>query len=424
MLKFFQNILTKYKSHRNDQLMTSIYTGNQAVMNRFGRDIYLSDLVNNCINRIAKEAGKIKIVSVVDTGDKVQPQNDDISRLFRFQPNPLQTTKDFLESLEWLKLKTRHCWIFPEWTEIYDTKGVAHRYYTAIYPLNPASVEMGPIEGTNDWYVKFWWHDGTTDTVPLTDLIHLCWRRGTNTILCGGDDLGMADDRDTLQTLSVLDTAKQGVAKSITNALLVRGVLINKTAISQRELQKSMENFEDRIHVSKSGVIAMDLTGEYVPIDNAVPVIPETTLNFLKSDVREKYGISEAVLSGDYNGDQQDAFYQSCIEETIVEIEQAFSAALFTPREQDVGHRVRCYYNQLSHLSTNGKIELAKIAHDTGVLTLNQVGAMFGMPPFEGGDRRLQSLNYVNMDKADEYQLYLNSKKKGDTGDAQPKEKN
>ena len=54
MLKFFQNILTKYKSHRNDQLMTSIYTGNQAVMNRFGRDIYLSDLVNNCINRIAK----------------------------------------------------------------------------------------------------------------------------------------------------------------------------------------------------------------------------------------------------------------------------------------------------------------------------------------------------------------------------------
>ena len=119
------------------------------------------------------------------------------------------------------------------------------------------------------------------------------------------------------------------------------------------------------------------------------------------------------MLSGDYTGDQQDAFYQSCVEETIVEIEQAFSAALFTPREQDVGHRVRCYYNQLSHLSTNGKIELAKIAHDTGVLTLNQVGAMFGVPPFEGGDRRLQSLNYVNQNLVDQYQLYLNSKGKG-----------
>lgn len=409
MLKFFSTLLTKYQKHRNDQLMTSIYTGNIAVMKQFGRDIYLSDLVNNCINRVAKEVGKIKIVSVIDTNDAVQPQNDDISRLFRFRPNPLQTTKDFLECVQWLKMKTRHCWIFPEWYEITDNKGAVHRYYTAMYPLNPQSVEMGPVnDGT--WYVKFWWHDGTTDTVPLGDLIHLCWRRGTNTILCGGDDLGLADDRDTLQTLSVLDEAKQGVAKSIISALQIRGVLINKTVIAHDKLQKSMEDFESHIHQSKSGVVAMDLAGEYVPINNAVPVIPETTLNFLKSDIREKYGISEAVLSGDYTGDQQDAFYQSCVEESIIEIEQAFSAALFTQREQDVGHRVRCYYNQLSHLSTNGKIELAKIAHDTGVLTLNQIGAMFGMPPFEGGDRRLQSLNYVNQNLVDSYQLYLNTK--------------
>lgn len=409
MLKFFSTLLTKYQKHRNDQLMTSIYTGNIAVMKQFGRDIYLSDLVNNCINRVAKEVGKIKIVSVIDTNDAVQPQNDDISRLFRFRPNPLQTTKDFLECVQWLKMKTRHCWIFPEWYEITDNKGAVHRYYTAMYPLNPQSVEMGLVDdGT--WYVKFWWHDGTTDTVPLGDLIHLCWRRGTNTILCGGDDLGLADDRDTLQTLSVLDEAKQGVAKSIISALQIRGVLINKTVIANDKLQKSMEDFESHIHQSKSGVVAMDLAGEYVPINNAVPVIPETTLNFLKSDIREKYGISEAVLSGDYTGDQQDAFYQSCVEESIIEIEQAFSAALFTQREQDVGHRVRCYYNQLSHLSTNGKIELAKIAHDTGVLTLNQIGAMFGMPPFEGGDRRLQSLNYVNQNLVDSYQLYLNAK--------------
>lgn len=387
-------------------------------MSRYGHNIYLSDLVNNCINRIAKEVGKIKVVSVIDTGETVTPQNDDITRLFRFKPNNLQTTKDFLESVQWLKMKTRHCWIFPEWEEVTDSKGFTHRYYTAIYPLNPRQVEVGPVADSGDWYVKFWWHDGTNDTVPLNDLIHLCWRRGTNTILCGGDDMGVADDRDTLHTLEVLDDAKTGVAKSILNALQLRGLLINKTAIGQKELRKSLENFENHIHISKSGVVALDLTGEYVPLDNSVPAIPPETLEFLKSDVREKYGISEAVLSGDFTGDQQDAFYQSCVEETVVEIEQAFSAALFTPREQDVGHRVRCYYNQLSHLSTNGKIELAKIAHDTGVLTLNQIGAMFGMPPFKGGDRRLQSLNFVNMDKADEYQLYLNSKKKGDTGDA------
>lgn len=30
---------------------------------------------------------------------------------------------------------------------------------------------------------------------------------------------------------------------------------------------------------------------------------------------------------------------------------------------------------------------------------------MFGIEPFEGGDRRLQSLNYVNTELVDKYQL-------------------
>ena len=38
-------------------------------------------------------------------------------------------------------------------------------------------------------------------------------------------------------------------------------------------------------------------------------------------------------------------------------------------------------------------------------MTLNQIADMFGIEPFEGGDRRLQSLNYVNTELVDKYQL-------------------
>jgi len=37
-------------------------------------------------------------------------------------------------------------------------------------------------------------------------------------------------------------------------------------------------------------------------------------------------------------------------------------------------------------------------------MNLNQIGAMFGIEPFEGGNRRLQSLNYVNLEDVDSYQ--------------------
>jgi hypothetical protein len=37
-------------------------------------------------------------------------------------------------------------------------------------------------------------------------------------------------------------------------------------------------------------------------------------------------------------------------------------------------------------------------------MMLNQINEMFGMEPFEGGNRRLQSLNYVNIEDIDAYQ--------------------
>ena len=35
----------------------------------------------------------------------------------------------------------------------------------------------------------------------------------------------------------------------------------------------------------------------------------------------------------------------------------------------------------------------------------DQVAEVFGYPPFDGGDRRIQSLNYVNTDIVDQYQM-------------------
>ena len=54
-------------------------------------------------------------------------------------------------------------------------------------------------------------------------------------------------------------------------------------------------------------------------------------------------------------------------------------------------------------------------------MTLNQVAEMFGIEPFEGGDRRLQSLNYVSADMVDTYQL--NKSKQEGTQSEQDKTK-
>ena len=121
--------------------------------------------------------------------------------------------------------------------------------------------------------------------------------------------------------------------------------------------------------------------------------IPEEALKFLKAVIQERYGVSAAILSGDYSGEQHSAFYQTAIEDVIIQLEQAMTACCFSVREQDVGHRIKGYYSKVSYMSTKDKNELANLAKETGIMTLNQINEMYGIEPFPEGNRRLQSLN-------------------------------
>lgn len=403
-LNYLSDILKdKYARWKNRRLNESVLMDNHPVLRGFGQDIYMSDLINNSIDRIATEFSKIDVASVVEGDDAVTIQKDDITRLFRFQPNPLQTTKDFLASCEWLRRKTMHCFIFPQWVEVRDSYGNRYRKYTAFYPLNPASVKFGQDDyGT--WGVRFYWRDGTYDEMPLSDIIHLKWRRGINLIACGGDDYGTADVKDTLESLDVLHKVMSALPVSIENGMKLSGVYTAKTVSDAESLKKKRDEFENHIMTSKAGIVAIDLAGDFKPMPARNVVIPESTMRFLKNIIRERYGVSEDIITGDYNDDSHAAFYETCIEDAIVEFQQAFSQVLFSPREQDIGHRVKCYYNKVEYYSTQNKIQLAQIARETGMMTINQIAEMFGLEPFDGGDRRLQSLNFVNIDLVDKYQ--------------------
>lgn len=384
-------------------------TNSQPIFTSFGKDIYLSDFVNNAIDRVASEIAKIEIKSIVERGDLLQIQNDDITRLFRFKPNPLQTTSDFLANVEWLRRKNCNAFIYPQYEVITLPDGRQFKRYLAFYPLKPSVIYIGVNDG-KVWEIRLDFEDGSSYTLPYSYLIHMKWRRGANTVIGGGDDFGQINDYDIIRTIDALDKTIQGLPKSIEASLQIKGVYAAKTLADQNKLNKIREEFEDHITVSKSGMIATDLAGEFTPVNITAPDIDDTALKFLKSVIQERYGVSAAILSGDYDGEQHAAFYQSTIEEFIIQFEQAMAACLFTLREQDVGHRVKCYYDKVRYMAPKDKMELADLATKTRLMTLNQINEMFGMEPFEGGNVRLQSLNYAEESIVNEYQLKIKKK--------------
>lgn len=366
---------------------------------------YQSDFVNNAIDRVASEISKIDVKSVIERADSTIVQNDDLTRLFRFGPNPLQTTKDFLASIEWVRRKHGNVFIFPVYDIIRDAYQNETRRYRAFYVLQPVDFEVGVSVRGDVWEICFLYADGKQYTLAYSDLIHLKWRRGANLFKGGGDDSGNMPTKDLLQSVNALNATVDGLPKAIAASMQVKGIYHAKSLMDSSRQNEQRVNLEDHILTSKMGVVMTDIAGEFTPVNMQAPIVSAPTMKFMKSGIIQRYGVNEAVLDGDYTGSQHSSFYQTTIEDFIVDAEQAFSRACFTQREQDIGHRLKFYYSRIKYLSTADQLEMARLARDTGLLTQNQVLEMFGLPPFEGGDIRLRSLNYVNADIADQYQM-------------------
>ena len=130
------------------------------------------------------------------------------------------------------------------------------------------------------------------------------------------------------------------------------------------------------------------------------------TLEFIDSKILRHFGVSLPVLIGDYTPEQLAAFYQQAIEPFIVKLTQAFTKGVFSRME--IGHKnaIEFYPEELIFMSTSQKLEMVRLLGDSGDLYANEKRRIFGMVPLpELVGVRKQSLNYVDVEIANTYQL-------------------
>ena len=111
-----------------------------------------------------------------------------------------------------------------------------------------------------------------------------------------------------------------------------------------------------------------------------------------------------------YTTDQYNSFYQKTLEPLIIAFSQAFTKKLFTPREKAYGNRIELYPKELIFLSVSQTLEMIRELSPTGALFENEKRAALGLRPLpELEGKRYMSLNWVNADKAEQYQLGENA---------------
>ena len=397
---WFNNLIRKKKTNTYPADMLSGYA---PIYSQFGQDIYASDVVQQAVSCIVQECIKLIPKHIKTKGSDIIPVNSDIQRLLR-QPNELMTTADFIEKFMWNLMLNYNSWIIPTFYTWKDANGKEQRKYTGLYPVLPTSVEWQQ-DKDNTLYVKLGFANGYEMTLPYSEVIHIRYRYSVNELM-GGNEAGQPDNQSLLKTLQINQDLLESVSRAAKRGMNITGIVkFNTYMDDDNATETALKNFEKKINQSLSGFLPLDLKTEYTPITPDIKLIDPDTLKFVDEKILRNYGTSIPILTGDYTKAQYEAFFQKAIEPIVVKVGQAFTKTIFTPGEKARGHEIRFYTKTLEFMTTDQVIEMVRILGDSGDLYANEKRNAFGFEPLaELEGKRMQSLNYIDVNKAWIYQ--------------------
>ena len=379
-----------------------VMSGYAPIFSQFGNNIYASDVVQQAINCIVQEMKKLKPTHIKENDFDVSSVNGDIQTILN-KPNPLMTTSDFLEKITWLLFLNYNAFIIPTYYEWYDERGNYHKKYDGLYPIQPSQVDF--IEdSTCRLYVNFRFNNGQEYTVKYFDVIHLKYRYSINEYM-GGNEMGQPDNEALLKTLDINHQLLEGVSSAMKSSFAINGVVKYNTMLDDGKTEQALKELESKLKKSESGFLPLDLKAEFIPVKKELQLVDSDTLKFIDEKILRQFGVPLCILTGDYTKEQYEAFYQKTLEPLIISYSQAFTRVLFTDREQSYGNKIEFYPKDLIFMSVNQTIEMVTLLSNTGALYENEKRRAFGLMPLkELEGKRYMSLNWVDMDIANQYQ--------------------
>lgn len=376
--------------------------GYTPIFSQFGDDIYASDVVQQCLMCIVSEIKKLKPKHIRNVnGDVITVSGDTQSMLDK--PNEIMTTSELLEKIAWQLLFNYNAFLIPSYYVWKDKNGREIRKYQSIYPVAPTQVDF--IEDAKgDLYIKMRFSNNFETTLRYSDVIHIRYKFSVNELM-GGNNYGQPDNSQLLKTLQLNDNLLTGVSKAMQYSFSVNGIVKYNTMMDDGKMEEALKEMESKLKNSENGFLPMDIKGDFIPIERKIELVDADTLKFIDEKILRHFGVPLCILTGDYTPQQYEAFYQKTLEPIIISISHAFTRTLFTDRERSYGNEIQLYPKDLIFMSIDQTLEMIRLLGDSGSLYENEKRVALGLYPLpELAGVRMQSLNYVDVSIAREYQ--------------------
>ncbi len=374
----------------------------------FGTNISKSDVVKIAIDRIASQCAKLKPRYIKVENDKtVTEKKGALSFILQKKPNEVMTPYQFIYEVITTLLMNDNAFVYPMFDkETLEIKG--------LYPLKPSVVEP-MVDKYDNYYLKFYFENDQAFTIPYENIIHLKRFYHTNDIFGGNNSKG--DQEALLKTIAINENVLQGIDNALRSSMQIKGIVKMSAMLNDSDKQKQLDSFNEILRESirnkGSSIIPVDLKADYIPIETDPKLIDKDTLEFLQSKILDYFGVSKEIVSSNYSEDEFNSFYEQTIEPLAIQLSEAFSLGLLTDSELKRGEEIIFYSERLQYASWNTKVTAIEKLMGLGIMSLNESRALLGLEPVENGDKRLQSLNYIDSLKANEYQIGKDEKDEG-----------
>lgn len=385
----------KAATTKKQLVRTELLNTNNLLFTPFSGGAYDNDIYRGAVDAIARNAGKLKGQHVYYyDGTQKAGRDERLNRLLQIAPNEYMTAFDLFYKL------TTHYYLFNNAFAFLnkDNKGNV----ISIYPITCSNADFF-ADPSDNVYIKFMFTNGNFYTLPYADIIHLRRCYNSNELL--GDN-----NTAIYPALELAHTENEGIINGIKSGATLRGILKFTTILAPDKLKAEKEAFvNDYLDLSNNGGIAVtDSKSDYTPINNTPAKIDAEEIKQTKTKIYNYLGITEKIVNSSYTEDEFNAFFESVLEPLALQLSLEFTRKVFNEREQAFGNRIVFDSGRMIYSSNTTKLNLIKELLPFGMLTINQALEILNLPPVEGGEKRLQSLNYADADIVNEYQTGSN----------------
>lgn len=381
-----------------------LMSGYNAVYTDVGDNIYDSNIARECINTIATHAAKMLPKHIQRKDGITKQYKGDINYLLSVQPNPIMTTFDFLYKVTSILYSANNVFVFIN----RDNKGMI----TGFYPLHPDNCAL--YENNGKIYIQFQFNDGNYYYTLYDEVIHL--RRFFN-----NHDIYGENNNVLSGAIETANTATEGIRNAIKTSTSLKGIIkYNNAMLKDKDIKKNREQFvEDFVKNmgDGSGIAGLDAKADFKELNLKPLTLDKDQLNFVNYNIFDYFSISENIVRSKFDDIEWNAFYESVIEPLAIQMSNAFTIKIFGKESIKAGHQIIFDVNRIKYAKTDTKINLLKETAILGLYTIDEAREILDLPAIGGeeGKKRLQTLNVINQDIADQYQ---GGKKNGkeDTG--------